>query len=125
MTSEELLEEVARFYLESGDFNGMPVRSLGESLDDVRDLARPLIESGHLYVNYGDRHPNPHVLAFEPEDKADQLLKLDEADLASACLYPTVAHMKTVVNPADYEGRRQGQVLGHRGPPALPGHAVP
>lgn len=56
-------------------------------------------------MNYGDRHSNPHVLAFEPEPKDDQLRKLGEADLASACLYPMVDHLRTVVNPGDYEGR--------------------
>ena len=105
MTSDELLESATHFYGESGGFNGLPVRGLDSDVDEVRDLIRPLVESGQLYVNYGDRHPNPHILAFEPEAKDEQLRKLDEGDLESACLYPTVEHLRTVVNPADYEGR--------------------
>src|SRR5258708_4508842 len=104
MTADELLERVTSFYTDSGDFNGLPVRSLDANLDKLRGSVRPLIEAGLLYVNYGDRHPNPHILAFEPEDQADQLQKLDEADLEAACLYPTVSNMQTVVNLADYEG---------------------
>lgn len=74
-------------------------------MGELRQLIRPLVESGQLYVNYGDRHPNPHILAFDPEPVDEQLLKLDEGDLESACLYPTVACLRTVVDPADYEGR--------------------
>ena len=105
MTSEELLECAAKSYLESEGFNGLPVSSIDLEPDELRELIRALVESGQLYVNYGDRHPNPHVLAFEPEAKDEQLRKLDEGDLEGACLYPTVDHLRTVVNPTDYEGR--------------------
>jgi hypothetical protein len=105
MTAEELLECITRFYQESEGFNGLPVSSTGIELDELRGLIRLLVESGQLYVNYGDRHPNPHILAFEPEARDDQLRKLDEGNLQDACLYPTVEHLRTVVNPAAYEGR--------------------
>jgi hypothetical protein len=105
MNSDELLERATDFYLESEGFNGLPVHGLDSGVDELRIVIRPLVESGQLYVNYGDRHPNPHVLAFSPEPKDEQLRKLDGGDLESACLYPTVAHLRTVVNPADYEGR--------------------
>lgn len=105
MNADELLEHVTRFYLESAGFNGPPVSGLDGELAELRTVIRPLIESVQLYVNYGDRHPNPHILAFEPEAKDEQLRKLNEGDLESACIYPTVEHLQTVVNPADYEGR--------------------
>src|SRR5487761_1260505 len=105
MNSDELLERATRFYLESEGFNGLPVHSIDGEVGELRELIRSLVDSEQLYVNYGDRHPNPHVLAFEPEAKDEQLRKLDEGDLASACLYPTVNRLRTVVNAADYEGR--------------------
>jgi hypothetical protein len=103
--SDTLLERTSQFYLISKGFNGLPVYDLDIEIDELRGAIRPLVESGMLYVNYGDRHPNPHVLAFSPEPIEEQLRKLDEQDLESACLYPTVAHLQTVVNPAEYEGR--------------------
>ncbi len=105
MTSEELLERATRFYLESEGFNGLPVSSIDLESDALREVIRPLVESAQLYVNYADRHPNPHVLAFEPEAKDEQLRKLVEGNLEGTCLYPAVDHLQTVVNPADYEGR--------------------
>ena len=105
MTANELLERVTEFYMNSGDFNGFPVPGADLGVDELRQRIRPLVESGQLYVNYGDRHPNPHILAFEPEPAEVQVRKLDEGDLASACLYPTVAHLRTVVDQAEYAGR--------------------
>ena len=105
MPANELLERVTEFYMNSGDFNGFPVPGADLGVDELRQRIRPLVESGQLYVNYGDRHPNPHILAFEPEPAEVQVRKLDEGDLASACLYPTVAHLRTVVDQAEYAGR--------------------
>ncbi|MEZ0111678.1 hypothetical protein ABH920_005696 [Catenulispora sp. EB89] len=105
MTSEALLARATDFYCASDDFNGLPVHSLDIELETLRQLLRPLIEDGSLYVNYGDRHPNPHVLAFEPESVDKQLDKLAVSDLRAACLYPTVAHLESVVDPQDYAGR--------------------
>jgi hypothetical protein len=105
MNPDELLERATNFYLTSEGFNGLPVHGLHLEVDELRTLIRPLVESGRLYVNYGDRHPNPHVLAFDPEPLEEQLRKLDGEELEAACLYPLPSHLQTVVNPADYEGR--------------------
>lgn len=105
MSPSVLLERVTEFYLKSGDFNGLPVHSLHLEVDVLRTLIRPLVDSGRLYASYGDRHPNPHVLAFDPEPLEEQLHKLDGEHLEATCLYPLPAHLQTVVNPADYEGR--------------------
>jgi hypothetical protein len=105
MNSEELLTRVTDFYLTSEGFNGLPVHGIHLELAELRTLIRPLVESGHLYVNYGDRHPNPHVLAFDPEPLEEQLRKLDGEQLEAACLYPLPVHMQAVANPAEYEGR--------------------
>ena len=105
MNPDELLERATNFYLTSERFNGLPVHGLHLEVDELRTLMRPLVESGRLYVNYGDRHPNPHVLAFDPEPLEEHLRKLDGEQLEAACLYPLPAHLQTVVNPADYEGR--------------------
>jgi hypothetical protein len=121
MTSEELLERTTKFYVESEGFNGLPVRSLDLEVDELRGLVRPLVESRQLCVNYGDRHPNSSILAFEPEAKDEQLRKLDAGDLGSACLYPTVDHLRTIMDPTDYAGRPYTLelALGH---PALGYH---
>jgi hypothetical protein len=115
MKSDELLGSVTKFYLDSGDFNGLPVASLKLESEAVRELVAPLVESDKLYVNYGDRHPNPHILAFEPESRETQLEKLERDDITPSCLYPSTAHLEGVVHSSDYEGRPYTHelALGH------------
>jgi hypothetical protein len=92
-------------YLTSGNFNGFPIRDLANTDAKRRELVAVLVKSGYGSVNFGDRHPNPHILAFAPEPVEEQLRKLESADLEHACVYPSADHLSTVVNPNDYSGR--------------------
>ncbi|MBQ1089655.1 hypothetical protein [Streptomyces sp. B93] len=121
VTPEYLLALATEFYVQSHDFNGLPVHALEMEPDDLRALLRPLVEAGTAYVNYGDRHPNPHILAFEPESREQQLEKLATNDLAGACLYPTVGHLESVVDRDTYRGRPYSLELA-LGYPALGYH---
>jgi hypothetical protein len=99
-TPPALLETVTSFYLESGDFNGVPVQELGPLTSEARTDIRDAIAAGTISVNFGDRHPNPHINALDPEPIDTQLRKLEEQNLEGACLYPTEAHMQSVL-PSD------------------------
>ena len=104
-TEDELLRAITERYLGSRDFNGYPVRNLPGSDAERRRTAAGLITSGNANINLGDRHPNPHILAFPPESVEDQLQKLGGgADLTYACLFPSSAHLARVVDPAQYVG---------------------
>lgn len=120
-TSEHLLDVTTEFYVKSHDFNGLPVGALDVPVDELQAAVRPLVEAGSLYVNYGDRHPNPHILAFELEPQEEQLEKLTTLDLAAACLYPTVKHLESVVDRNVYQSKPYSLelALGH---PALGHH---
>ncbi|MGW7303174.1 hypothetical protein [Streptomyces sp. NPDC054829] len=107
--------------MKSHDFNGLPVGALDIPADALGAAVRQLVEAGSLYVNYGDRHPNPHILAFEPEPQVEQLEKLTTHDLAVACLYPTVKHLESVVDRDAYQGRPYSLELA-LGYPALGYH---
>ncbi len=121
VTSARLLELTTEFYVESTDFNGLPVGALDLEPDELRVLLRPLVEQDSLYVNYGDRHPNPHILAFEPEPQEVQLEKLTTLDPTVACLYPAVKHLESVVDRDAYRGRPYSLELA-LGYPALGHH---
>jgi hypothetical protein len=106
MTEPEAIRAITERYLTSGDFNGFPVRDLASTDREQRQIATALVKSGKASVNFGDRHPNPHILAFAPEPLGDQLQKLDAGtDLEHACAYPSADHLATVVNREDYESR--------------------
>jgi len=97
--AEALLVRVVDHYLSSRDFNGLPV---DEDMDV--DVVAALIASGHLSLNRGDRHPNPHIRAFASEPIKKQLAKLKKDGLAG-CLYPEPEHLEKVVDRTKYQGR--------------------
>lgn len=106
MTNKELLEVVTRRYLDSADFNGLPV-----SATTPRARVRQLIEKGLLSLNRGDRHPNFHIKAFEPEPIGEQLRKISEGGLVG-CLYPERTHLESVLDRSEFEGRPYELALG-------------
>lgn len=105
MNQDELLDATTRRYLESGDFNGLPLHGAEPENGELRAALRELVQSGKLSINFGDRHPNPHVLAFEAESVNEQLAKIDARNLAGACVYPTPAHLEKVVDRTAYDRR--------------------
>lgn len=106
-----LLEEVTDFYIQSRDFNGIPVWQIGTrhkktDLENLKTIFRSLIQQDKISLAFGDRHPNPHIKAFPDEPYEVQLEKLQNTDLlANACVYPSASHLKTVVDVAQYQGK--------------------
>jgi hypothetical protein len=82
-----LAEEVTRFYLASGDFNGLGVHALGSVGADVLDVVA-LIKLREIDLVRGDLHPNPHIKAFDAESPEEQIAKIDQDGLCG-CLYPS------------------------------------
>lgn len=101
----KLLNEVTNFYIKSRDFNGAPISSLTFSVNRAIPFIKELVKDGLLSINYGDRHQNPHILAFEPESIEEQIEKVDTDKLMQACLYPTKKHLATVVKKNKYIGK--------------------
>jgi hypothetical protein len=118
MNEEVLLGMITAQYLGSHDFNGLPVRLAGISIDECRRLVRLLVENGRVSVNFGDRHSNPHILAFEPEPATEQLAKLDGDAFEHACLYPTRSYLATAT-PADLYADRPFSRMLALGEPQL------
>lgn len=94
---QRILDEITTFYLESQDFNGLPLTKMPfrPDLDDdeLRDHLRILIEEGKIALVFGDIHPNPHVRALPDEPKDSQLKKLETSLMVYACAYPTKLHL--------------------------------
>lgn len=105
MKKEELLKKIANYYLESSDFNGEPVNEIISSNKTNKKLIEQLISGGLISINYGDKHPNSHILAFEPESIEIQLEKFKRIDLTNACLYPTKKYLSKIVNKLKYSDK--------------------
>jgi len=122
MNSDKILRKITDLYLNSRDFNGIPITDLGENFEEVKSAMKELLGKDGVILNFGDRHPNPHILAFEPEPKEQQLAKLDnlkfqepiyeeygplkiQTNSISCCVYPSKNHLKSVVNFDDYKAK--------------------
>lgn len=94
MNEEAIAESIAKFYLESGDFNGFPVyllkQEFGLSDAEAKNVIRDLIKSRRIDAVFGNIHPNPHIKAFSNIPSEDQLKFLDELEFGEHfCLYPS------------------------------------
>ena len=102
---QELAEKIADHYLESADFNGYATRQIGSNERERRRLVQALVVKGLASVNFGDRHPNPHILAFEAEAREVQLNKLDVIGLDETCIYPSKEYLAGRVDESAYSNR--------------------
>lgn len=86
----ELLSQVTKQYLTSGDFNGYGARLLLGKQNTA--VVCDLIRSRKIDLVRGDGHPNPHIKAFDAETVEVQISKIHESGL-EGCLYPTPEHL--------------------------------
>src|SRR3954463_16785644 len=77
MDKKTILTKITNHYLASRDFNGVIITDLDNDHEHLRNALRELLVAGKIILTFGDRHPNPHILAFEPEPVTEQLKKLD------------------------------------------------
>lgn len=105
----DILGKITEFYLSTRNFNGLPIRDIflyfeiGES--ELRNILISLIREGKISLNFGDIHPNPHVKALWEETGEEQIEKLQRSNLQNVCAYPSILHLKQVVDPSKYQGR--------------------
>ncbi len=112
MSQKQLLDKITKFYNRSSDFNGIPLDNLNPSEKILKELKELLI-AGKIVFNFGDRHPNPHILAFEPESAKKQLAKLKKLNISKptfedlgsfkiqkggtgCCIYPSKKHLRSL-----------------------------
>lgn len=101
----ELLNDIVRFYLNSGDFNGIPLNALIENHPvDGPPALKNLVQKQIVEVISGD-WDNPHVKRTPAWPLQDQLKALDSETPFQVCLYPSEKYMKRVLRPHQYRDR--------------------
>jgi hypothetical protein len=106
-TQDELIEKVARFYIDSSDFNGIPVNILVQEVpkDLLIETLVELIESEKITLIFGKYEVNPHIKRF-PDisvDKQIEILKSDGFD--NACAYPSGIVIRRYIDVDEYDDR--------------------
>jgi len=101
MEKNELLKEITEKYLSSEEFNGYPLHNK----DDEKENIITLIKENKIELNFSDRHPNPHIKAFDCESIKTQINKIDSIGIQNACAYPTKNHLKTKIYYGKYKNK--------------------
>ena len=101
MKKEKILEKITKQYLGSRDFNGLPLSDFNSEKENIITLVR----EGKVEINFGDKHPNPHIKALELDEKETQILKIESMGFEYACAYPTKEHLKKVVRVDKFKDR--------------------
>lgn len=103
---EQVLQQIRRQYLNSGDFNGLYLGS--EASDETISAARQLVADGKVQVVSEGDYPNPHIRPWPSrrtvDDQLTDLLRLRKAQYG-LCLYPTSTGMQGVRLPRRFAGR--------------------
>lgn len=104
---QEILNHVSAHYLATEDFNGATIDAVinGRADTEVLEQVEALIREGLISLNFGNRHPNPHIKALPPPSAEQQIQVLRNRGIHGVCVYPERAVLEQVVNRKAYEGR--------------------
>ena len=102
---ESLLNDVIKFYLNSRDFNGLPLGPDAKE-SEVAEAIK-LTKQGLIQVMTSDDYLNPHIRPWQSrrstDEQVESLMTLKDAgEHGLACLYPTHKAMKGVRLPKRY-----------------------
>jgi len=101
MEKEEILKEITGKYLSSEEFNGRPLYDLENEQQKIIEL----VQDGKIEINFGDKHPNIHIKAFELDDISTQIKKIKNVGLKNSCAYPSKKHLKQKVYSGKFKDR--------------------
>ena len=95
INSSDLLEKVTQKYINSSDFNGLPLFQV-LNVPNISNSIIDLISTEKIDLVRGDGHPNPHIKALSAEPPEVQLEKIRKHGLRDGCLYPTSQHLESI-----------------------------
>ena len=104
-TNEQILEVITRQYLDSHDFNGLPIQKLIGICEVNRKIIQEavinLVDQELVGAIFSDAEINIHIIRTGFEPKEIQIGKLNAGNL-NACLYPLPKHLESVVKKELY-----------------------
>ena len=104
VTRDALLAVLTAYYLDSRDFNGLPVVRLDIPRQQLEPMLRALIEDA--LVSIPVTGGNPHIRAFPSVPIEAQLAELDRVDdLTHVVAYPEPKHLEASVDRNAFDGR--------------------
>jgi hypothetical protein len=109
ISAQRLIDRTVRYYLESGDFNGLPLDKIFgkqiEKIEGIKEFLKPLIEQQRITVRCEEVDTNPFIkrMADLPPDR--EVARLNEWKGGILNAYPTQKEMATRIRHEDFVGR--------------------
>ncbi len=104
METNQFIEEIKDYYLQSNDFNGFPVGDIKKKykieIDDLRKILLPLIDGEKVSLVFSN---NPHIKQFSDLDINKQIQALKGDEVENACIYPAKKYLSQIVDGKIYE----------------------
>jgi len=111
----DMLTRITNFFLDSHDFNGIPIWTLTADLNgdwhDIREELRPLVEKDMIGLIDEETDVNPHIIRRGFEPIQNQLTKLDKEKPTHMCVYPRPSVLREVVDKSKFDGVPYGLEL--------------
>jgi len=105
-TTLNVLEKVLDYYLNSGDFNGTPIRELIDiSSASAHTTVIQWIQTGNFDICLCEHHINPHINRLGFRNNKTIIEVLPTSDLTHAVLYPSAPILSARVNQHRYADR--------------------
>ena len=122
LDKQTIESRVVDYYLNSRDYNGLPVpklaKSLGVVIEDVLDLAVQMVKAGRIFIP-SPYQTNPFIKVFDaPVD--EQLLHIDKRDPGLICPYPTEAAISDSIDVSKYDDKPFTRLMVLANPKFLP-----
>jgi hypothetical protein len=92
---------VMSYFLESGDFNGIPAADLPQRAGfqdaQTRQVLETVLKSGLVELAFASKTGNPHIKRLPAEPVEMQLTLLASEDIGGICVYPSPASVSAVI----------------------------
>lgn len=106
MTEQQLLQAITKYYLDSRDFNGLPIRTLEMPRKELEGLLTILINAGDVSIRFDDGPDNPYIKRLKPLPNEKQIERLEQTeDITHIVAYPEGEKLKKAVVSQRYSGK--------------------
>jgi len=108
-SAKRLVDQTVKYYLESEDFNGLPLSDIFgaqiENVEEAKQFLKPLIEAERITVRCDGVDLNPFIKRMPDLAPEREVARLNEWQGGILIAYPTRKEMATRVQPKDFAGK--------------------
>src|SRR5579859_1461374 len=99
-----VLKQVVDKYFVGNHFNGFPLHYIStvdkDFVPEFKKIVIRLLKKNMVDINFGDRHPNFYIKAFDLGPRKEQLRKIKSTD--NFCIYPSKEFLRKIVKKERY-----------------------